>query len=110
MSFPVCVRSNPDGWPGLRHFFEVPRPLREGGQCGGSGYGVTEFRDDLRKVLLDAGCLDKPLVFMLNDTQIAHEQFLEDVNNILNTGEACSTPPQWTWNVSNLDTLFVSVP
>ena len=39
------------------------------------------------QVLLDAGCLDKPLVFMLNDTQIAQETFLEDVNNILNTGE-----------------------
>ena len=26
-------------------------------------------------------------VFMLNDTQIANEQFIEDVNNILNTGE-----------------------
>mmetsp|Transcript_46773 Transcript_46773/g.83798 ORF Transcript_46773/g.83798 Transcript_46773/m.83798 type:complete len:4084 (-) Transcript_46773:846-13097(-) len=51
------------------------------------GYGITEFRDDLRVILLDAGCLDKPLVFMLNDTQIANEQFIEDVNNILNTGE-----------------------
>jgi len=51
------------------------------------GYGITEFRDDLRAILLDAGCLDKPLIFMLNDTQIAQEQFIEDVNNILNTGE-----------------------
>eukprot|EP00667_Euglena_gracilis_P000017 EG_transcript_17 len=51
------------------------------------GYGVAEFREDLKKALLDAGCIDRPLVFLLNDTQIAKEQFLEDINNVLNTGE-----------------------
>ena len=51
------------------------------------GYGMVEFRDDLKKALLDAGCDDKPMVFLMNDTQIAKEQFLEDINNVLNTGE-----------------------
>eukprot|EP01012_Entosiphon_sulcatum_P032728 TRINITY_DN4157_c0_g3_i1.p1 TRINITY_DN4157_c0_g3~~TRINITY_DN4157_c0_g3_i1.p1 ORF type:complete len:4135 (-),score=940.22 TRINITY_DN4157_c0_g3_i1:62-12466(-) len=50
-------------------------------------YGVAEFREDLKRVLLDAGCDDKPVVFLLNDNQIAKEQFLEDINNVLNTGE-----------------------
>ena len=34
-----------------------------------------------------AGCEEKPTTFILNDTQIMHESFLEDINNILNTGD-----------------------
>jgi len=51
------------------------------------GYGRTEWRDDLRKVLLMAGCEGKDVVFLFADTQIVQENFLEDVNNILNSGE-----------------------
>lgn len=29
----------------------------------------------------------KPVVFLLTDTQISKESFLEDVNNLLNTGD-----------------------
>lgn len=50
-------------------------------------YRPKDFRDDVRVMLLGAGCERKPHVFLLPDTQIAHEQFLEDVNCILNTGE-----------------------
>ena len=38
-------------------------------------------------MLLDAGCDRKPNVFLMADTQIVHEQFLEDIDCILNTGE-----------------------
>ena len=34
-----------------------------------------------------AGCRCEPTVFLLSDTQIVSESFLEDVNNILNSGE-----------------------
>ena len=37
--------------------------------------------------MLIAGTQQKSTTFVLNDTQIMHECFLEDVNNILNTGE-----------------------
>jgi len=37
--------------------------------------------------MLSAGCDALKTTFILNDTQIMHESFLEDVNNILNTGE-----------------------
>ena len=37
--------------------------------------------------MLIAGCEEKPTTFILNDTQIMYESFLEDINNILNTGE-----------------------
>eukprot|EP00662_Eupelagonemidae_sp_cell21_P044840 gene44840-64787_t len=48
---------------------------------------MNEFRDDLRKVLLEAGCTGKGYVFLLTDTQIVNEAMLEDINNVLNTGE-----------------------
>ena len=51
------------------------------------GYGKNEWRDDLRKVLMMAGCEGKNVVFLFTDTQIVQENFLEDINNILNSGE-----------------------
>ena len=50
-------------------------------------YGTEEWREDLKKLLRMGGCENKPTVFLFNDTQIVLESFLEDVNNILNTGE-----------------------
>jgi len=51
-------------------------------------YGTADWQEDLKRMLLRAGRDGKPLVFMLADTQIVKESFLEDVNNILNKGEA----------------------
>ena len=39
------------------------------------------------KLFMNCGCEAEPNVFLLNDTQIIMEPFLEDVNNILNNGE-----------------------
>jgi dynein heavy chain len=50
-------------------------------------YGVQDFRDNVKEALLESGCENKPVVFLLADNQIIKEQFLEDINNILNTGE-----------------------
>jgi dynein heavy chain len=50
-------------------------------------YGVQEFREDLKKLYNMAGVANQPVVFLLSDTQIAKETFLEDINNILNSGE-----------------------
>ncbi|XP_024523426.1 dynein heavy chain 1, axonemal [Selaginella moellendorffii] len=51
------------------------------------GYGNTEWRDDLKRVLMKAGVDDKETTFLFSDTQILTESFLEDINNILNSGE-----------------------
>ena len=51
------------------------------------GYDIPQFREDLKSLLLDAGCSGKPVVFLFADTQIVREQFLEDINNILNVGD-----------------------
>ena len=50
-------------------------------------YGMTEWRDDLKKVLMQAGREGKATVFLFSDTQIVKETFVEDINNVLNNGE-----------------------
>ncbi|OQR86425.1 dynein heavy chain [Achlya hypogyna] len=51
------------------------------------GYGPNEFHEDLKKILMVAGAEAKPVVFLFSDTQIVVESFLEDINNVLNTGD-----------------------
>lgn len=41
----------------------------------------------IQTLLKSAGCQMKPTVFLLTDTQIKEESFLEDVDSLLNTGE-----------------------
>jgi hypothetical protein len=50
-------------------------------------YGRAEWREDLQRFLKQAGGDGKPTVFLFSDTQIKDEAFVEDVNNILNSGE-----------------------
>ena len=45
------------------------------------------FIENLKEIMLYAGVEGKSIAFMLVDTQIVNESFLEDVNNILNTGQ-----------------------
>ncbi|CAI9733108.1 dynein heavy chain 6, axonemal-like isoform X2 [Octopus vulgaris] len=51
------------------------------------GYDYVAFRDDLKKLYELAGCKSENIVFLFNDTQIVMEEFLEDINNMLNSGE-----------------------
>ncbi|XP_028438243.1 dynein heavy chain 12, axonemal isoform X1 [Perca flavescens] len=50
-------------------------------------YGITEWRDDLKMLLKNAGVKGEKMVFLLTDAQIKDEAFLEDVDSVLNTGE-----------------------
>ena len=50
-------------------------------------YKPINFRDDLKLRMLDCGCDNALSTFLMTDTQIMYETFLEDINNILNTGE-----------------------
>lgn len=50
-------------------------------------YGMTEWRDDLKKVMLQAGVQGKRTVFLFSDSQIKDEAFVEDINMLLNTGD-----------------------
>jgi len=50
-------------------------------------YTLVEWADDCKSILLQAGADDKPTTFLFTDTQIKYQRFLEDLNNMLNTGE-----------------------
>jgi len=50
-------------------------------------YGVPDWRDDLKKLLLKAGIEGKPIVFLFADTQVADETFVEDISTVLNTAD-----------------------
>ncbi|XP_046888652.1 dynein axonemal heavy chain 3 [Hypomesus transpacificus] len=50
-------------------------------------YSVSDWRDDLKRVMLKAGIEGKKTVFLFNDSQIKDEAFVEDINMLLNTGD-----------------------
>jgi dynein heavy chain len=51
-------------------------------------YDFKAWRENMRDQLFgEAGTLEKQLIFLLSDTQLVQESFLEDINNILNNGE-----------------------
>ncbi|XP_015509159.2 dynein axonemal heavy chain 3 isoform X1 [Neodiprion lecontei] len=50
-------------------------------------YGQSDWRDDLKALLLSAGGDGKITVFLFGDNQIKDESFVEDINMILNTGD-----------------------
>lgn len=52
------------------------------------GYKMAIFRDEIRNLLRSCGGASaKPTSFIFTDTSIKEKAFLEDINNILNTGE-----------------------
>jgi dynein heavy chain len=51
------------------------------------GYSMQNWRDDVKKALMQAGVENKPTTFLFVDTQIINEQMLEDINGILNSGD-----------------------
>ncbi|KAM8834259.1 LOW QUALITY PROTEIN: dynein axonemal heavy chain 12-like [Synchiropus picturatus] len=50
-------------------------------------YSSVEWRDDLKMLLRNAGIKGQKSVFLLTDAQITDEDFLEDVDSLLHTGQ-----------------------
>ncbi|CAH1130366.1 unnamed protein product [Ceutorhynchus assimilis] len=50
-------------------------------------YGVNEWREDVKVILKKASASDQHGVFLFTDSQIKEEAFLEDVSNLMNSGE-----------------------
>ncbi|CAH1117610.1 unnamed protein product [Phaedon cochleariae] len=50
-------------------------------------YGINEWREDVKGILRKASATDQHGVFLFSDTQIKEEGFLEDVSNLMNSGE-----------------------
>lgn len=58
-------------------------------------YREKEFHEDIKKLLMKSGVDCEPQVFLFSDTQIVKESFLEDINNLLNSGEVPNLfPPE----------------
>ncbi|KAJ1537343.1 Dynein heavy chain 2, axonemal, partial [Nowakowskiella sp. JEL0078] len=56
-------------------------------------YRHNEFREDLKTLYRLTGISGKPTAFLFTDTQIISDSFLEDISNILSSGEV---PNLWT--------------
>ncbi|KAJ7400487.1 hypothetical protein BTVI_105082 [Pitangus sulphuratus] len=50
-------------------------------------YGVNEWKDDIKQVMLKAGVGNVNVSFLFCDNQIKDESFVEDINMLLNTGD-----------------------
>ncbi|NXU51136.1 DYH3 protein, partial [Turnix velox] len=50
-------------------------------------YGIHEWKEDVKRVMLKAGVGNKNVSFLFCDTQIKDEAFVEDINMLLNTGD-----------------------
>ena len=51
------------------------------------GYGEKQFKEFIKELMFECGIDGKKIAFTMTDGQILKESFLEDINNILNTGE-----------------------
>jgi dynein heavy chain len=49
-------------------------------------YDMNSWHEDLRRFYFESGVNAEHATFLFTDTQILLESFLEDINNILNTG------------------------
>ncbi|XP_049878805.1 dynein axonemal heavy chain 1-like [Pectinophora gossypiella] len=67
-------------------------------------YGLSEWRDDLKKTMMRAGAENRGTVFLFSDAQIKMESFLEDLNNILSSGDVPNI-----YEVEDLDQIYQSV-
>ncbi len=50
-------------------------------------FGTEQFRDFLKELMFSSGIEGQNICLVLTDTQIVKETFLEDTNNLLNTGD-----------------------
>lgn len=50
-------------------------------------YGMNEWREDLKKLLREAGGMGRDTTFLFTDAQIKVEGFLQDIDCLLNLGE-----------------------
>ena len=67
-------------------------------------YGMVEWREDIKKCMMKAGLENMPVVFLFSDMQIKSETFIEDLNNILNSGDVPNI-----YALDELDKIFIDM-
>mmetsp|Transcript_28329 Transcript_28329/g.25142 ORF Transcript_28329/g.25142 Transcript_28329/m.25142 type:complete len:530 (+) Transcript_28329:1264-2853(+) len=67
-------------------------------------YNKDSFKEDLKKLMKKAGIERKAVTFIITDSQIADEIFLEYINNMLNSGEVPNL-----FKKEDLDEIFKEV-
>ena len=67
-------------------------------------YGNNEWKDDLKRFMMRAGMENQSTVFLFSDTQIKTESFLEDINNILNSGDVPNL-----YAIDELDEIYTAM-
>ena len=50
-------------------------------------YKSKDFNEFIKELMFASGVMGKDIAFTMTDSHILQESFLEDINNILNTGE-----------------------
>jgi dynein heavy chain len=50
------------------------------------GYNIDSFRMFLKTIMRECSDKDQSITFLFTDNQVIDEIFLEDINNILNSG------------------------
>jgi dynein heavy chain len=50
-------------------------------------FGPDQFKEFMKELMFTSGIEGKSICFLMTDTQIISESFIEDINNLLNTGE-----------------------
>ena len=50
-------------------------------------YSMSDWRDDVKRLMLKTGVEGKRTVFLFSDGQVKDEVFVEDINMLLNTGD-----------------------
>lgn len=50
-------------------------------------YGIPDWKEDLKSLMMKAGVGNKKITFIITDSHIKHDVFLENINSIINSGE-----------------------
>jgi dynein heavy chain len=70
-------------------------------------YGETHLKDDIKNLYREAGPLGKQVTFIMTDSEIKNENFLESINSMLATGEIAGLIPKDEKDIFALETKNV---
>ncbi|KAH7827931.1 dynein haevy chain 8, inner dynein arm 4 [Monocercomonoides exilis] len=65
------------------------------------GFNTFEWHKTLKDIMKGAGLEAMPTVFLFSDTQLVQESFLEDINNMLNSGDVPNV-----WDPQEMETIY----